>query len=311
MKRIEVAVGVVRNGHNVLVGQRLVKDLYFEKWEFPGGKLESGESAETALKRELLEELNINVVKATPLILLEHDYPDRQVRLHVYEVTHYEGNPIGKEGQQIKWVLPLECSKLDFLAANEPIVNSIVLPKVVLITDFDNYSFASALNVIKQYKSLEQPIMVQVREPNASQKELAEYLVRIRSVSAINTIVILNGDPIVAEKLGYDGVQLNKHRVKKYQNRSELSNQWVGISCHNEEEIEHANIVGDFSLVSPVLKTKSHLDSLSLTWDGFKQLNSRATLPCYALGGVSIDNVVTAREFGGQGIAGISSFYEK
>jgi len=308
MKRIEVAVGVIRNGRNVLVGQRLVKDLYFEKWEFPGGKLESGESAETALKRELLEELNIQVTKATPLILLEHDYPDRQVRLHVYEVTHYEGEPIGKEGQQIKWVLPKECSKPDFLAANEPIVNAIALPEIILITDFDRYSFKSTLKVIKRYTCLEQPIMVQVRESEASEQKLAKYLAGIRLVS--NAIVLLNGDPVTAKKLGYDGVQLNKHRAKNYKNRSELNIQWVGISCHNEEEIDHANTIGDFAFISPVLETVSHPGIEPLTWAGFRQFNSKANLPCYALGGVSVDKISTARDYGGQGIAGISCFYE-
>jgi len=307
MKRIE---GVIRDGRNVLVGQRLVKDLYFEKWEFPGGKLESGESAKAALTRELLEELNIQVITATPLISLEHDYPDRQVRLHVYEVTKYTGEPIGKEGQQIKWVLPQECKELDFLDANEPIVNSIALPQTVLITDFGRYGLEATLEVIKQYMNLKQPMMVQVREPNASEKSLAEYLTCIRSASCISTIIVLNGDPEVAEKLGYDGVHLNRQRLKNYKSRFELKNQWVGISCHNKAEIDHANWVGDFALVSPVLHTNSHPEAEPLTWNGFKQLNSKAKLPCYALGGVSIDDIETSKEFGGQGIAGISSYYK-
>jgi len=98
MKRIEVAVGVVYNHlDEVLVGQRVVKDLYFDKWEFPGGKLEQGESVEQAIQREFEEETGIKVLSSRPLMLVEHDYPDRHVRLHVHTIREFEGE-VGLNG---------------------------------------------------------------------------------------------------------------------------------------------------------------------------------------------------------------------
>lgn len=124
MKRIEVAVGVVYNQRGqVLVGQRVVKDQYFQKWEFPGGKLEKGESPEEALKREFLEETALELQASKELMMVEHDYPDRQVRLHVHTVYSYKGEVSELEGQALKWVEVSDLDRLDFLAGNQVILD--------------------------------------------------------------------------------------------------------------------------------------------------------------------------------------------
>ncbi len=126
MKRIEVAVGVVINQHDqVLVGQRIVQDRYFEKWEFPGGKLEDGENVEQALIREFREETDIQIRSSSPLILVEHDYPDRHVRLHVHTIRSYEGEVRPMEGQALKWVDFSELKQLDFLQGNRVILDKL------------------------------------------------------------------------------------------------------------------------------------------------------------------------------------------
>ena len=122
--RIQVAVGILTNQvGEVLVGQRLVKDDYFQKWEFPGGKIERGETCEQALIRELKEELGIQVVSCEPLMILNHDYPDRHVRLHVLLVSDYQNKPLGREGQALRWVALHDLHDLDFLAGNQPIID--------------------------------------------------------------------------------------------------------------------------------------------------------------------------------------------
>ena len=124
MKRIRVAVGVLFDGHGrVLVGQRTVQDQYFEQWEFPGGKLEEGESAEQALVRELREELGITVRTHKPLLELCHDYPDRKVELFVFSVTDYSGTVQGKENQALNWVKPSELGDINFLSGNQKIID--------------------------------------------------------------------------------------------------------------------------------------------------------------------------------------------
>ena len=126
MKRIEVAVGVVYNQHGeVLIGQRVVKDRYFEKWEFPGGKLEQGETPEQALIREFLEETGIKIQASTPLMLVQHDYPDRHVRLHVHIIGKFDGEVQALEGQALKWVRTNELDQFDFLQGNQMILDKI------------------------------------------------------------------------------------------------------------------------------------------------------------------------------------------
>lgn len=132
MKRIEVAVGVMFNDQGqVLVGQRIVQDQYFEKWEFPGGKLEVGESPTQALARELKEELSIDVQSSQELMTLDHDYPDRQVRLYVRTVDAYSGQATSSEGQAIKWVALSALQELDFLQGNQPMIERLLYLKGV------------------------------------------------------------------------------------------------------------------------------------------------------------------------------------
>lgn len=126
MTRIEVAVGIVYNKYGqVLVGQRVIKDQYFEKWEFPGGKIELGETPIQALNREFLEETALDLLDSKALMLIEHDYPDRQVRLHVHTASSFNGTVEGLEGQALKWVDIADLDELDFLAGNQVILDEI------------------------------------------------------------------------------------------------------------------------------------------------------------------------------------------
>ena len=128
MKRINVAVGIILNSQGqVLIGQRLAEDAYFQKWEFPGGKLEKGESAKVALKRELNEELGIVVNDSQKFMTLEHDYPDREVRLYVRLVNTYSGEISRQEGQALQWLSPNRLTELDFLKGNQPIIDKLLL----------------------------------------------------------------------------------------------------------------------------------------------------------------------------------------
>lgn len=127
MKRIEVAVGIVFNSQDqVLVGQRTIKDQYFNKWEFPGGKLEADESPSQALARELEEEIGIKVLASNEFIQLEHDYPDRKVKLYVHRVTSYTGSIVAMEGQALQWLALQDLDKLDFLEGNQSIIEQLL-----------------------------------------------------------------------------------------------------------------------------------------------------------------------------------------
>ncbi len=310
MKRIEVAVGVLRRKNQVLVGQRLVKDRYFQKWEFPGGKLEAGETAEQCLKRELYEELGIDVLCTQPLIRLDHDYPDRHVRLHVFVVDGFSGEPSGKEGQAVQWLEIDQCSKLDFLEANEPIVNAVKLPSLMLITQLEKYGLEQTLQCLHfwQAKCQEQErrFVVQLREPQLTGDDLLQSIKTIRKTLSSTIPLILNGDMNTAIALGCDGVHLNANIAKSYQQRSELPDFWVGMSCHNEAELGHAEKIADYALLSPIKATKSHPEQTPRGWSFFAETVSRIKLPCYALGGMKLGDIDISRQYGGQGVAMLS-----
>ena len=100
----EVAVGILLNSENrYLLGQRPEGKPYEGYWELPGGKIEQGESVFDALKRELQEELGIEITSSKELTVLEHDYPHAYVRLHVSIIRDWLGVPRGCEGQQLSW----------------------------------------------------------------------------------------------------------------------------------------------------------------------------------------------------------------
>lgn len=103
-KVTEVAVGVmIQSDGRFLLAQRPAGKPYEGYWEFPGGKLEAGETVEAALARELHEELGLDVTQCARWRVLEHDYPHAYVRLHFCKVTAWRGEPVGREGQAFSW----------------------------------------------------------------------------------------------------------------------------------------------------------------------------------------------------------------
>ncbi len=124
--RIPVAVGVIQNAvGEFLIQQRLPDQSCAGQWEFPGGKIEPGESAEKALIRELGEELGIAASGLSPLLCHCQDYQHARVSLHVFRVRDYEGRVEGREGQNIEWKLPDGIRRMDVLAAVYPILSAL------------------------------------------------------------------------------------------------------------------------------------------------------------------------------------------
>ena len=125
MKQVHVAVGVIVSNGACFLTKRLEHAHQGGKWEFPGGKVEQGESVAQALHRELQEEIAIDVLSCSPLTKISHDYGDKQVLLEVFIVDNFQGEPTAQEGQQQKWFSVSELGELDFPAANVAIVTKL------------------------------------------------------------------------------------------------------------------------------------------------------------------------------------------
>jgi 8-oxo-dGTP diphosphatase len=126
MQNFEVAAGILCDGRGrVLITERLGGGPYHGMWEFPGGKIGPGESAEQALARELAEELGIELGNVRHLMYLEHDYPDRSVSIDFFVVSSWVNEPTGIEGQQLRWVDAGLLADENLLPADMPVITAL------------------------------------------------------------------------------------------------------------------------------------------------------------------------------------------
>jgi 8-oxo-dGTP diphosphatase len=307
-----VAVGIIENAqHQVLVAQRPEHKHQGGKWEFPGGKIHAGEAVPEALARELHEELGITLRAACPLQRVRHVYPERSVLLDVWRVTDYAGEPHGREGQPLRWVTPQGLDDLDLPAADLPIVRTLQLPPLYLITDSHRYGKAGMLTLIERALTAGARLL-QLREPHMSMEEYTGYA---RTVTALAhryaARVLLNADPLLVAACGADGVHLNSRRLMALPGRPLPRSCLVAASCHDIAELVQAGRIGaDFAALSPVLPTTSHPHVAALGWEGFSRLRMHSDVPVYALGGVLPEHLRVARGMGAHGLAMIRGLWE-
>ncbi|WP_104401332.1 8-oxo-dGTP diphosphatase MutT [Vibrio penaeicida] len=128
MKRLHIAAAVILNPakDQVFITKRADKAHKGGLWEFPGGKVEQGETAQDATIRELFEEIGIKVTTLSHLESLKHDYPDKSLEFDFFVVTDFEEEPYGKEGQQGGWVNIVDLQQYDFPEANVPILEKVM-----------------------------------------------------------------------------------------------------------------------------------------------------------------------------------------
>jgi len=293
----------------VLLAQRLSSQHLGGLWEFPGGKLEAGESQLEALARELDEELAIHPTQAEHWMDVRHHYADerlgREVVLHVWRVSAWQGLPVGRLGQPLQWVAKLSLHDFAVPEANRSIVNALVLPERCLITgDAD-----SAEDFMQR---LERALAAGLRLV-VLRGELALSLLEgaAARIHAAGGRVLLNTTPEHFQVAGAvaDGLHLNRHALMALQARP-AGVKWLSASCHDADELAQAQRLGlDFAVLSPVLPTQSHPGAPTLGWARFAALVSDHVLPIYALGGVGDAELATAKQHGAQGVAAIRAWW--
>lgn len=124
---LHVAVGVIERDGCVLLARRAAHRHQGGLWEFPGGKVEPGETAQLALQRELREELGLEVDIAglEPLLEVSHAYPDLSVMLDVWWVGQFTGQEYGREGQPLVWAAAEDLMQWSFPPANHAIIRAV------------------------------------------------------------------------------------------------------------------------------------------------------------------------------------------
>lgn len=300
---VNVAVAVVQRADGrVLLAERPRGKVSGGYWEFPGGKLDAGEAASQALKRELHEEIGIELDRAHPWLSYEHAYPDKIVHLHFFRVTAWRGTPHGREGQRVSWEDPSALNVGPMLPANDKVLQALNLAPLYAITQAGKYGMAEFMARLEA--ALARGVrLIQVRERDMAPEQLAQFARRvIERARLYGATVLVNGHEILARKAGADGLHSTSAQLRRLTVRP-ATRLWA-VSCHNAEELARAATLGaDFVVLSPVLPTTSHPGEPGMGWARFAELTRDCPLSVYALGGMQPELLDTARRHGAHGIA--------
>jgi 8-oxo-dGTP diphosphatase len=305
VKFTEVAAAVIRRPDgSFLLGQRGPDTFYAGYWEFPGGKVEPGESPHDALVRELHEELAIEVRQATPWIVRTHAYDHAHVRLHFFRVTVWQGEIEDRVHAALAWQRPGAATVAPMLPANAPVLAALALPEVYAISHAHEIGAQAQLAALRA--SLAGGLgLVQLREaPMPTDRREAFAAAATALCHDHGARVVVNGDAQLAWAVGADGVHLTSAQLMAARGRPQLP--LVGASCHDAGELQRAADLGlDFVVLGPVKPTASHPGQAGLGWTKFRALLADYPLPAYALGGLERADLADARQAGAQGIAAI------
>ncbi|HUX30772.1 MAG TPA: Nudix family hydrolase [Thiobacillus sp.] len=300
---VEVSAAVLTQADGrVLLAQRPQGKVYAGYWEFPGGKVEPGESLEAALVRELHEELGIVVARACRWITRVFEYPHAIVRLNFFRVFDWQGEPHPHEGQVFSWQQPDAVEVTPLLPANFPILKALSLPPLLGITHAESLgvdTFLARLD-IALHNGLR---LIQLRDKTLPEDaRLALTRETVRRAHRYSARVLVNGTLELARATGADGVHLDSTAAAKLTARPDCG--WVGVSCHDAAELAHAAAIeADFALLSPVLPTLTHPGAATLGWDTFSALAAASPIPVYGLGGLGRDDAALAQSHGAHGVA--------
>ena len=312
VKLVHVAVGVVWRQGRVLIARRPDHLHQGGLLEFPGGKVEAGETVPQALVRELLEETGVQVQPEhlQRLIQVRHDYGDKQVLLDVWHTTSSTGEPVGQEGQPVFWLAPEALEDAQFPAANRAIIRALRLPNHLAISG----SFADADALLARLDRLmteRRPAQLLLRAPWLSASAYNDCAAAALAVCQQAGIkLLLHGDPAQLPDLPVAGVHLPWRVASALTARPAHLAGWLGVSCHSRQELDHAVALGaDYVTLGPVAPTASHPEATPMGWETFQALAATTPVPVYALGGLGPADIPVACHWGAQGVAGISGWW--
>jgi len=326
----QIALGVIASGPDAYWLERRPDAKHLAGMlAFPGGKCDPDETPFAALCRELSEELGIVVDTAELLLEIPWVYAEKQpvkrLRLWVFQVTAWRGEIRGCEGQGVH-AMPLDCHQrqiwLDALPpANRGIVAALCLPPQIAISvacapgvaGFQQWILglaATAHDLARRFGV--GGALMQLRPGRTL--TTSEWQQAVATVQELGLPVLVNAELATARTVGADGVHLSRARLAQA-DQDELavwqaSGGWVTAAVHHPAEMGRANEARvDAVLISPVQPTESHPEMAALGWAEFAALSRTATMPTFALGGMTPQYITQVRASGGQGIAAIRAFW--
>ena len=317
---VHVVAGVLSDARGrILLARREGARELAGLWEFPGGKVEPGETPRQALARELREEIGIEVDEdaPAPLIAVPHRMANgKRILLDAYRIARFRGRARGMESQAVTWVSPERLGHYSTPGADIPVMAALRQPASYLITpepDADADAFLARLA-----RALEGGVRrVQLRARHLDAGALAERAHAAAALAARHDAqLLLNSGSMdfgagvcLAQSLGI-GLHLTAADLARIDARPLPEGLPLGASCHDLDELRKAQQVGvDFAVLGPVRPTASHPETEAMGFARFARLREEVVLPIYALGGLSAADHDTARAHGAQGIAAIRGLW--
>ena len=307
-KVVEVAAAIllreIDGNTEFLLAQRPRGKVYSGYWEFPGGKVEPGESLRQALLRELQEELGIKIDRAWPWLSCEFTYPHARVRLKFFRVTSWHGEILPIEHSGFVWMKIGDSAPVSpVLPANGPILRALELAATYALTNATENGIDNELARLD--RALNNGLrLIQIRDkalPDVDRRNFATSVMQLAR-RFNDTIVLVNDDESLASEIGAHGLHISSDRLSQISQRPPF--EWVAASCHNAAELSLATALNlDFAILSPVLPTASHTQTQSIGWERFANLIERSSLPIFALGGMKPEMLELARQKGAHGLA--------
>ena len=291
---IEISIGLIKINSSYICLRRL-KPPYANSLEFPGGKKKKQETSDHCLKRELKEELNINVVKSKFICSIKHLYTQKLYKINIYMVHKYTGDIRSNEHREI--ILYNSKCEHDVLPTHNRILNLLKIPRILKIINLSdiNENLLSNLNLYKF-------IRLRGISYNNYKKHIHDKLYNINFAGNLIVDYPYNYD----WKENFYGIHFKSNYLEKFSIDGREQSLIYSASCHTDADVEICNRkLFDFILISPILK--STYSSKPIGWKQFSRLSQISFLPTLALGGMSTtgDHLSQCTENNGFGLAGI------
>lgn len=295
---VDVAIAILIHRGKILVGWREEQQHQGGKHEFPGGKVEQGETPEEACRREIYEEVGIGLKDWHQFDYIHHEYDDIIVNLHLFH-SYVPDELLNLIHQPWAWYTREQLLHLNFPKANKDIIKRLYWPHFIKISP--------TLAPVENDDTL---VYWRFEKDSFDQVDLEKLaLLDTKQLSKL----IVNVD--VWHKLK---PELKTHIKTVHLKQSQLMSLHKGdlevgvrfiAACHDAVSLQHAQQIGcDAVFISPVKPTTTHPEAVALGWERFADLAQNSQIPVFALGGVHPDDLAIAQQHGAYGLAGIRNF---